>query len=88
MTALEKVRSAESQIIAVATGRADHIDCPFCQTTTTQKEMLLCCDELADMTDVILDRIETGETTAIAKEAAGRAMDAMSRNPRRLVSLN
>ena len=86
MTPIEKVKFAEMQIIAIANGRLDRIDCPFCGTISTPAEFLLCCDELAEMADIILDRIETGESVTHAKEVADRAVHAS--HGRRNVSLN
>ena len=88
MTSIEKVRFAEQQVIAVATGRSDRIDCPFCCATTTRQQMLLCCEAMADLTDVVLDRIDIGDSLSIAQEAVGRQRQLADRYRQNLISLN
>ena len=88
MTAVEKVKVAEQQIIAVANGRLDRIDCPFCGTISTRQHFLLCCDTMAEMTEAVLDRIETGENIAMAAEAVGRARQLADRQRQSMIVLN
>lgn len=88
MTAVEKVKFAEQQIIAVANGRLERIDCPFCHEITTRQQMLICCEPMAELTDAILDRIEAGENISQAREIVDRARHMADQQRQNMIVLN
>lgn len=88
MTSIEKVQAAEQQVIAVANGRADHIDCPFCGEVNTRQQMLVCCTPLADLIDAVMDRIEAGEAVTQAREIVDRARHLADRQRQNMIVLN
>lgn len=74
MTSREKVLAAERQVREVVTGERTEILCPFCGLDTMANQML-CCNEMATVTNAVLDHIEhIGRT-----EVVERMMDRFER---------
>lgn len=60
MTAVEKVKLAESRILAML--KAENVDpyleCPFCDEKNEIGCIWLCCEPLSDMVDTVCNRFE------------------------------
>ena len=68
MTAREKVVNVETQIRAMLAGEQTDFTCPYCNADTTEGNGILCCNEAADVINVILDHIEHLEQVALVDQ--------------------
>jgi hypothetical protein len=57
MTAVEKVKEAERQILGVIRGQCNVVQCPFCGLES-EAGQVLCCEQMADMVEIVLDTAE------------------------------
>ena len=84
MTSREKVIEAERRLRAVISGCTDSIVCPFCGLQS-HPPLPLCCYNLAELANAILDHVELKEKFKVIE----RVMDRLSKydsGPREFVS--
>ena len=74
MNAREKVIEAERQIRCVISGTSKEIQCPFCGETSTSGQELLCCENLCNVVNSVLDYVDTRANL----EVVDRVMDRLA----------
>lgn len=74
LNAREKVIEAERQIRCVIAGTSKEIHCPFCGETSTAGQELLCCENLCNVVNAVLDYVDTRANL----EVVDRVMDRLA----------
>ncbi len=76
MSARERVIDAERQVRAIAAGQLQEIHCPFCGLTTPGGMEMLCCENLADIVNAVLDHLEVKQSFEIIDRVLERVQKA------------
>ena len=77
MTAEERLKSVEDQIILCLRGQLNAISCPYCTGIFTQGQEY-CCPMMNKAADAILDRLDEVDRMNKAAEIAERAASQVS----------
>lgn len=67
----DKVLVLEAQIQAMLAGELKEFHCPFCETVTTEGQML-CCDPAAEVIMAIMDHVEFKKAVELTDQIMDR----------------
>ena len=85
MTAREKVVAAELRIRACINGEVEGIACPFCGLTSQPSNEILCCDNLADVVNAVLDHVELKQNLELVERVGDRMAKLQTQQAQRVV---